>query len=211
MQGPLQKIVNRTRWLKDRIESFFPSSGADAGEYLYPAPFTRTFTVDLFEGVPHSTAGVPNWGIPGGVANSQPFTVGANTRKLLANVGRYQYMVPLNKYLRHGQYLISLEVMAKPGADPGAGNRMQFGLYRTPDLNYSSPANPGAPTNIIGVEIAGTAVVKATATVVGTVVVLRRGDTARDYFAVVESGNHAGQDELYSMRVTVSDRRVGNS
>jgi hypothetical protein len=43
------------------------------------------------------------------------------------------------------------------------------------------------------------------------VIVVRRGTTARDYFLIVRTTNDVTTDELYSVAISVGDRRVGNS
>lgn len=171
-------------------------------EIVYPAAKTRRITIGLHSGQP---IGAGSWSPPSpGESADYKWTSDAG--------GQEQIVFDLNPYLRHGQTIVNARMLAKPGSDPGGGNRMRFGIYRSADLDFTGADAPVAPTLICTQELAGAVRATATATPGGTVIVVRTTqDQSRDYFLLVTSTNALVNDELYGLEIQVSETLLRNS
>lgn len=202
-----QGLANRTRNNLNRLEALNPRTGTYAGEYLYPTPPTRTrIAIDIMEGI-----ALPDtaWNRPTNLLS------GTDSRLRVSDAGGQEVLyLPLNRYLKHRCRIVSLSMMGKPGSDPGggSGDRMICYLFRTPALNFGSPAKPAAPTAIVAAELPGTAAVATTTAVAGTEIAILHEDgvvTPSVYYLVVHSTNAAVNDELYALAITIEENQVG--
>lgn len=203
VQAPFQGLANRTRWLRDRLASFIPESGGNADEHAYPSERIRKFTINLHHALRFNSA---DWSYPSNESSNYLLLSGSPTKLIT---------FPLNPYLRHGQRIVSLVAIAKPGSDPGVGNRMRVGLYRSAPLDFTGSTAPTTPTLVCGVECTGTARAAFTATPGGTVIVVRdngpSANAASDWWIQVTSTNDVVNDELYGLQLSVGETVVRNS
>lgn len=174
-------------------------------EVVYPSEKTRTITIGLHDSLRFNTT---DWSYPATEASDYLLASGgAAARKII---------FPINKHLRHGQKLLSVTLLGKPGSDPGTpGDRMRIGLYRSAPLDFSGATAPTTPTLLLGGELTGTVRAAATFTPGGTVVVVRdnfgAANTARDYWIQVTSTNAGVTDEIYGIQLSVGDSILRSS
>lgn len=172
-------------------------------DYSYTAARTRTITIGLHVGQP---VGATAWSRSAEGATYMWVSDAAGQRRLVFDI---------NPYIRHGQELVSVTMLGKPGSDPGSPNRMNIQLLRSDPIDFTSPYTaPGVPTNLLTAELDGTAVKHVTAsTTPGTVFFVREGASgvARDYWIQIRSTNAAVNDELYGIQLVVNESTVRNS
>lgn len=194
----LNWILGRAALWLAYVSSFFDADD----EIVYPAAKVRKITIGLYGGQP---TGVASWSPPG-IADSGNYAWTSDAG------GQEQIVFDLNPYVRHGQRLVGISMIALPGSDPGVGDRMRVGVYRTAALDFTGAGAPAAPTALCTGEAVGTSRTTVTATPAGTVIIVRTvADSSFDYFAVVTSTNALVNDELYGLELEVEETYLRNS
>lgn len=178
------------------------------GEILYSAARTRKIRValDTFQVTGGTVVFTP--GIPG--AADQTWSLQSNSVRLTGS---------LNPYLRDGQVITNIRLVALPGAARAtAGNRIQIQLY-TFIADFGTPGNNPVATTSVALECDdGNAAKQVFAQLAATNngggtslgaghTVVREGTNAREYWLTIKAGNTAGanNDTIYAVELTVSD------
>lgn len=176
-----------------------------SSDYEYSAERLRKITINLHDGL---RLGASDWSYPASEASNYMLTSGSS--------GAHKLVIPLNNYLRHGQRLVSLKMSAKPGSDPGVGDRLRFGIYRSAPLDFSAPGTaPTTPTLLFGAECTGAVQSVFSATAGGTIIAVRdntpSADSASDYWIQITSTNDVVSDEIYGLELEIGETIVRNN
>ena len=150
---PIQKLANRTRHIKNRLDLL--DVQVDNGEWIYPTPKSRTVVIP-----------VTAWqtGLDTDGSFNQPATWDFFPRLdyAIASKGTVTHRgcaaVALNRYLPHGALITFVEVLVRPGASRSSGSRMKVGLTAHVNKNYATGlADEGTVIDVISAEDDGTA------------------------------------------------------
>ena len=186
VEVPFQALANRTRQLKDQLEtSIVPGTG----EFIYPSnPLLPTRTIELD---PMSMQGA-DWGTETGFQHRE------------AQLGAREHLyLDLGGVLPSDAYVISLQAIVKPAAARGALDRMRLALYAvTADWStyaalslISEAADDDGTTDWQGLSISPTEAVFTTDV----------DFSARRYLVRIAAGNGTAGDLVRAVRINFSD------
>jgi hypothetical protein len=119
---PGRKVVAQwVNWILGRLAdwiAYVVGFFASDDELQYPTEKIRKITIPL-----HDMLRLEE------TAWSYPATEASDYLLLSGSSGEHKAIFPLNRYLRHGHRFVAVTIIAKPGSDPGVGDRMRVGLY----------------------------------------------------------------------------------
>lgn len=125
-----------------------------------------------------------------------------------ADSGRIQR--GLNEFLKHGELITNVRMIATPGASRAGGNRMSITLhYKQPD--FATPLGDVDPVSVAAVSDDGTTAIQTldmSSALSGghTAVTTGNSNTAREYFLTIKGGDDAdtNNDIVWAVAVSVA-------